>query len=74
VAESQELESQNPKYSVFQYMYVTPRPRNSGSTTVFCLNFFLALGICYVVMFVSFCGELRANEGIRRELHESVTI
>jgi len=36
--------------------------------------FFSALGICYVVMLVSFCGELRANEGIQHELHESVTI
>jgi len=40
----------------------------------FASIFFLALGICYVVMLVSFCGELRANEGMRRELHESVTI
>ena len=33
-----------------------------------------ALGICYIVMLVSFCGELKENEGIQYKLHESVTI
>ena len=33
-----------------------------------------ALGICYNVMLVSFCGELKENEGIQHKLHESVTI